>query len=165
MGKDEWKLIYQTYYKPLFLYALSLTGNASDAEDLLQETFVKAFLSYQKTGSLKYWLVTVLKHEYLNVCRKQKHEILDGGEQALLDKVTNNVDILADIVEKEERRRLFLGIKNLPKLMSEVLMESVYLGLSDTEIASLHGTTKENVRQIRSRAKQKLIAIFKEDAQ
>ena len=45
MEQNEWKQIYELYYKPMFLYALSLTNNVQDAEDLLQETFVKAFLS------------------------------------------------------------------------------------------------------------------------
>lgn len=78
MEQDEWKKIYQLYFKPLYLYALSLTHNAQDAEDLLQETFVKAFLSYKSTGSIKTWLIIVLKHEFLNVCRKRKREVLNG---------------------------------------------------------------------------------------
>ena len=53
MFQDEWKLIYETYRKELYFYALSLTGNIADAEDLLQEAFLKAFLSYQSTGSIK----------------------------------------------------------------------------------------------------------------
>ena len=52
MHQEEWKTIYVAYYKPLYLYALSLTGNKQDAEDLLQETFVKSFLSYKNTGSM-----------------------------------------------------------------------------------------------------------------
>ena len=63
--QEEWKQIYEIYQRPLFLYALSLTKNIQDAEDLLQETFIKAFLSYEKTGSIKYWLVTVLRNEFL----------------------------------------------------------------------------------------------------
>lgn len=79
MEQEEWKQIYEIYQRPLFLYALSLTKNIQDAEDLLQETFIKAFLSYEKTGSIKYWLVTVLRNEFLNLYRKRKREILDGG--------------------------------------------------------------------------------------
>lgn len=164
MRQDEWKIIYEQYQKPLFLYALSLTGNVSDAEDLLQETFVKAFLSYQNTGSLKYWLITVLKHEYLNWCRKRKRELLADDEQLQREEATESGDILAGIVEKEERLRLYLGIKRLPEKQREILMETVYLELSDVEIAKLHGMTKENVRQIRSRAKQKLIQMLKEES-
>lgn len=161
MLQDEWKIIYETYYKPLYLYALSLTGNILDAEDLLQETFVKAYLSYKETGSIKYWLVTVLRNEFLNLQRKRKKEILDEGESFLEHKATNE-DILLNLIEKEKRRQLFYEIQKLPMQMKEVLMESVYFQMKDDEIGKLHGLTNENVRKIRSRAKQKLTEKMKE---
>ena len=77
MLQDEWKLIYETYYRPLYLYALSLARNKDDAEDLLQETFVKAFLSYEGGSGIKYWLITVLRNEFYSVQRKRKREVSD----------------------------------------------------------------------------------------
>lgn len=161
MQQDEWKSIYETYQKPLYLYALSLTGNKHDAEDLVQETFVKAFLSYKNTGSLKYWLVTVLRNEFINHLNRRKKEILDDGEivQALS---APQPDMLADLIAHEERRALFIAIQSLPTKMKEVLIESVYFRMTDAEIAKLHSTTKENIRKIRSRAKQKLLNQMKE---
>lgn len=162
MHQDEWKLIYEAYYKPLYLYALSLTGNRQDAEDLLQETFVKAFLSYEEKGSIRYWLVTVLKHQYLNLLRKRKRELLDDGQSILAREPAKEQEILENMIVQEERRRLFLEIQELPLQMKEVLMESVYFHMKDDEIAKMHGLTVENVRKIRSRAKQRLIDRLKE---
>jgi len=158
MFQDEWKLIYEQFYKPLYLYALSLTGNRQDAEDLLQETFVKAYLSYENKGSIKYWLVVVLKNEFLQMQRKRKKEILEGEEITLASKQ----DVLADLIEQEERKLLFREIQNLPLNMKEILIESVYFQMADNDIAKLHNMTNENVRKIRSRAKQKLIEKMKE---
>ena len=160
MLQDEWKLIYETYYRALYLYALSLSGNRHDAEDLLQETFVKAFLSYEGGGSIKYWLITVLRNEFYTVQRKRKREVLE--EQIADREEASKEDILASFIEKEERRQLFMEIQKLPIQMREVLMESVYFHMEDSDIAKLHGWTKENVRKIRSRAKQKLIEQMKE---
>lgn len=158
MFQDEWKLIYEQFYKPLYLYALSLTGNRQDAEDLLQETFVKAYLSFENKGSIKYWLVVVLKNEFLKMQRKRKKEILEGEEITLASKQ----DVLADLIEQEERKLLFREIQNLPLNMKEILIESVYFQMADNDIAKLHNMTNENVRKIRSRAKQKLIEKMKE---
>lgn len=160
MLQDEWKLIYETYYIALYLYALSLSGNRHDAEDLLQETFVKAFLSYEGGRSIKYWLITVLRNEFYTVQRKRKREVLE--EQIADREEASKEDILASFIEKEERRQLFMEIQKLPIQMREVLMESVYFHMEDSDIAKLHGWTKENVRKIRSRAKQKLIEQMKE---
>ncbi len=161
MHLDEWKSIYEAYYRPLYLYALSLTGNKQDAEDLLQETFVKAYLSYKDTGSIKYWLVTVLRNGFLNLQRKRKKEILtDGG--MFSEKDASEDRLLSGLIAREERRRLFCEIQKLPLQMREVLMESIYFQMKDSEIGQMHGLTNENVRKIRSRAKQKLIEKMKE---
>lgn len=161
MQQDEWKLIYETYHKSLYLYALSLTGNKHDAEDLVQETFVKAFLSYKQTGSLKFWLITVLRNEFINHLKHRKREILDNGEiiQAL---DSSQPDMLADLIANEDRRTLFMAIQTLPTKMKEILIESFYFRMTDAEIAKLHSTTKENIRKIRSRAKQQLLKQMKE---
>lgn len=158
MFQDEWKSIYEQFYRPLYLYALSLTGNRQDAEDLLQETFVKAYLSYENKGSIKYWLIVVLKNEFLQLQRKRKREILDNEENTL----TIQHDILTDIIEQEERKQLLGEIQKLPLNMKEILIESAYFQMSDSDIARLHNMTNENVRKIRSRARQKLIEKMKE---
>ena len=161
MKKDEWQLIYEKYHKSVYLYALSRTKNWTDAEDLLQETFVKAFLSYENTGSLKGWLVKVLRNEFYNLYRKRKKELLDNGE-LLCTHSSSSEDLLEGMIDQEERKTLFLAITDLPVQMKEILMESIYFQLSDEEIAKAHGLTKENVRQIRCRAKKKLISSMKE---
>lgn len=164
MEQDEWKKIYECYQKPLFLYALSLTNNIQDAEDLVQETFIKAFLSYQNTGSLKYWLVTVVKHNFLNLCRKRKREMTDDMEERLKFQASQEREMIEKIIEKEERRVLFYAIQELPVIYREILMESVYFQMGDEDIAKLHDITRENVRKIRSRAKQKLIKRLEESS-
>lgn len=161
MQQDEWKSIYETYHKSLYLYALSLTGNQHDAEDLVQETFVKAFLSYQHTGSLKCWLVTVLRNEFLNHLKRRKKEILDDGE-VIQTFSSSEDDMLSELIANEQRRALFFAIQALPPKMKEVLIESIYFRMTDEELAKLHSTTKENIRKIRSRAKQKLLQQMKE---
>ena len=163
MLHDEWKLIYETYSKALYLYALSLTGNPQDAEDLLQETFVKAFLSYESTGSIKSWLIIVLRNEFYNLMRKRKREVYEDTTSYLADKVSDESDVLDTLIQNEERKQLYLAIRKLPVSMREILMESIYFHLRDDEIASLHQMSQENVRQIRSRAKKKLIEFMKEE--
>ena len=164
MEQDKWKQIYEFYYKPMFLYALSLTKNVQDAEDLLQETFVKAFLSYEGPGSLKCWLTTVLKHEFISMLRKRKREILTGDENPILNEASGEEGIPEKLIQEEERKQLFLAIQRLPLKSKEILIESIYFHMDDEQIAKAHGITRENVRKIRSRAKQKLIEMMKEES-
>lgn len=162
MLHNEWKLIYERYSKALYLYALSLTGNPQDAEDLVQETVVKAFLSYEATGSIKSWLIIVLRNEFLNLMRKRKREVYENPSLSLDNKASYEFDLLDNIIQNEERKQLYLAIRKLPITMQEILIESVYYNMRDEEIALLHRTSQENVRQIRSRAKKKIIEFMKE---
>lgn len=164
MEQKEWKQIYELYYKPMFLYALSLTNNVQDAEDLLQETFVKAFLSYKDTGSLKAWLIKVLRNEFISMMRKRKKEFLSDGETSFLNAKSEEEEILEQIIREEERKKLFRAIQKLGIKQKEILIENIYFHMSDEQIAESHGLTKENVRQIRSRARKKLLQIIKEES-
>ncbi len=59
----------------LYNYALRMTYNAADAEDLVQETFMKAFRfwdSYEKGTNIRAWLFRIMKNAYINRYRKEK---------------------------------------------------------------------------------------------
>jgi len=54
--------------------ALRLTGNAADADDLVQETMLKAYRawdSYQQGTNAKAWLLTILRHAFINEYRRR----------------------------------------------------------------------------------------------
>jgi RNA polymerase sigma-70 factor, ECF subfamily len=61
----------------LFNFALRTTGNADDAKDLLQETFMKAFRfwdKYEKGTNIRAWLFRIMKNSYINRYRKETRE-------------------------------------------------------------------------------------------
>lgn len=61
----------------LYNYALRMTGNADDAHDLLQETFLKAYRfwdKYEKGTNIRAWLFRIMKNTYINLYRKAVKE-------------------------------------------------------------------------------------------
>ena len=65
------------YTRLLFGAALNKTKNYTDAEDLVQETFAKAFRSwhqFQKGTNLRAWLIKILENTYINQYRKQQNQ-------------------------------------------------------------------------------------------
>lgn len=163
MEKEALEKLYRTMYRELFLYALFLCGKCHEAEDLVQEAFVKALFSYQK-GNFHAWMCTVMRNMFFNERRKRKKEFLDDGS------VLNTVafideDVLETLFQEERKQKLVREMMRLPELMKEVLLESIYMHMDDTEIAHMHQISKENVRQIRSRAKKRLIKAMKEGEQ
>lgn len=69
----------------LYSFARHLTGNADDADDLLQDTFLKAFRfwdKYEKGTNIRAWLFRIMKNSYINRYRKvtKEPELIDFVE-------------------------------------------------------------------------------------
>lgn len=91
--------IYRLYYKPLYLYALSLTHHPQDAEDLTEEIFLKAFLTLDSHENMQAWLFLFLKNLFYMKVRKRKR-MLDLEEE----KIESMPDPSYFFKEKQEQR-------------------------------------------------------------
>ena len=72
----------------LYSAALRMTRNASDAEDLFQETFAKAYASFHqfKEGTnLKAWLYRILTNTFINSYRKKQREPQQSASEEVED--------------------------------------------------------------------------------
>ncbi len=79
----------------LYNYALRTTGDADDAKDLLQETYMKAFRfwnQFEKGTNLRAWLFRIMKNSYINQYRKEKSQ----GNAVSYDDVEEFVETLRD---------------------------------------------------------------------
>lgn len=76
------------YLDQLYSAALRMTRNPQDAEDLLQETFAKAFGSFhqfQEGTNLKAWLYRILTNTFINSYRKKQREPKQAGTEEIED--------------------------------------------------------------------------------
>ncbi|GAB3688672.1 RNA polymerase sigma factor SigR [Angustibacter aerolatus] len=76
------------YLDQLYSAALRMTRNPSDAEDLVQETFAKAFAAfhqYRPGTNLKAWLYRILTNTYINTYRKKQREPLQSDAENIED--------------------------------------------------------------------------------
>ena len=72
----------------LYAAAMRMTRNPSDAQDLVQETFVKAFAAfaqYEQGTNLKAWLYRILTNTFINLYRKKQREPYQGTIDELED--------------------------------------------------------------------------------
>ena len=73
--KEEFEEVALPHLDALFNLALNLTRNRKDAEDLVQETYLRAyrfFDSYRKGTHIKAWLFRILRNTFINRYRAQK---------------------------------------------------------------------------------------------
>jgi RNA polymerase sigma-70 factor (ECF subfamily) len=76
------------YLDQLYSAALRMTRNPADAEDLVQETFAKAFAAfhqYRPGTNLKAWLYRILTNTYINTYRKKQREPLQSDAEKVED--------------------------------------------------------------------------------
>ena len=72
----------------LYSAALRMTRNPADAEDLVQETFVKAFAAFhqfQEGTNLKAWLYRILTNTFINTYRKKQRQPLQSPTEEITD--------------------------------------------------------------------------------
>lgn len=129
----------------LYNFALRTTGNADDARDLLQETFMKAYRfwsKYEKGTNIRAWLFRIMKNSYINRYRKETREPdkVDYGD------IENFYDsIRASVTDTNDLQEKFYGgllgdevtkaLQNLPEEFRTVVILCDIEGLTYEEIA------------------------------
>ena len=161
MEHSEFSALYRRWYRPMLLYARSLTGDLAAAEDLVQNAFAKALLSYRAGGSVRAWLATVLRNEFLSQKRREKMYAVPLQEAEVA--AVPGSDPLEGLLVQEQQRQVYEAVLALPEAYRETIVQSAVLGLSDAEIAALRGISQERVRQLRHRARVRLKRMLKEE--
>ena len=135
----------------LFSTAMRMTRNRSDAEDLVQETFIKAwrsFATYQQGTNLRAWLFRIMTNTYINKYnaqqRKPAETELDDVEELFLYKRLGSVD-QSQLSQSAEDQMLSLftddevkkALEELPDQFRIPVLMSDVEGFSYKEIAEI----------------------------
>ena len=99
LNRDEFQELALKHLDPLYSAALRLTKNDRDAEDLVQDTFLRAyrfFDKFERGTNMKAWLFKILTNTFINRYRRSVKErnIVEGTERVLSDDVLRAVDAL-----------------------------------------------------------------------
>ncbi|GAB3557204.1 hypothetical protein GCM10027577_45930 [Spirosoma fluminis] len=136
------------------------TSNVEEAEDVLNEGFLKAFQhldSYDEALPFKAWLRTILVNTAISHYRKnhrhEQHSSLESGEQVAFDD---------DIVDQIAAEEILALVQQLSPTYRTVFMMHVVDGYSLHEIAGLLSHNEATVRSNYARARQKLQQLIKQ---
>lgn len=153
------KHLYESYGREIYYYLYTLCRNKSMAEDLLQETFVKALLSLDSQHTnMRAWLYRVGRNLCLN-------EIKKTGREVLLETNHQQTDegLEAQILQNERRDILYEAIGHLSGQKQQILQMFYFEGYSLREIAGILEISPENVRILSHRAKKE-VKLYIEEA-
>lgn len=149
--------------------ALALTGNRDDAEDLVQETFVRALCAMDTldpAANHRAWLLRVLTNQFIDQCRRKK-------SRPTTHSIAPDIDICAPQPDAPPAwahvtpEQLDAAIDTLEEEFRTVYVLRVRQGLSSEEVAARLGIPRSTVGTRMYRARSKLKALLlarKEDA-
>jgi RNA polymerase sigma factor (sigma-70 family) len=148
--------IYQKYGQLVYRFALTLTQNAHDAEELTQETFYQAIKSIQRfkgESSLSTWLCQIAKNIWSKELRHRAREQFNDNEVDI--SINENIEQQLEISEK--KFNIYKLVHNLPIQDREIVLLRLNAELSFKEIGTIFGKSENWARVTYYRAKQRIL--------
>lgn len=143
-SKETLQRIYQKYLDYLLTLAMALLHNASEAEDIVHDVFVKFAESpadFKLTGNLKSYLTTCVLNRARDRLRTNRRQVIQPES---MDSDVNGPEQM--IVGTEESLRLNHAIAQIPEQQREVIVLRLKSKMKFREIAKLQGTSVNTVQ-------------------
>ncbi len=157
--------LYERYGQRLYAYALRLTENPAQAEDILQESMLivwRKSAAYRGEGSVQAWLLSIIRNKCMQLYRQKPTESIEGSD---LDFADDALSMEKDISQQDERSRVREALQRLSPEHREVLELVFYQGLNQKEIAQVCRCPLGTVKSRLSYARQQLRGILTRDRQ
>jgi RNA polymerase sigma-70 factor, ECF subfamily len=167
--REDFEILVNRYYKQITAYLGRLLNfNEGDVQDVLQETFINAFVNlvtYNPSLSFSSWLYRIAHNLAIDLIRKKsKYYIIDTNDQAVQNQIHHNQTIIQKSDQDHENiisnERLTSILQRLD-LDSRTTLTLFYLqGLSLNEIADIFKTSSNTIAARLKRAKEKAKKII-----
>ena len=153
--REAQELLYRRYSPKLFGLCLRYAASYQEAEDFLQEGFIRIYsklYKYQPTGSFSAWLHRLMINIALEHIRRNKKR----KNQTNLDQVMNLAEDSEDVFSSFGARDIMFMVQKLPDGYRAVFNLYVVEGYSHKEIGDLMGISESTSKSQLSRAKAAL---------
>lgn len=157
----------------IYRLCFRMLGNAEDAADMTQETFLKAWRNldrFQGDAAFSTWLYRLASNCCLDFLRSQKRRPTvsmtaedDDGEEQTIEVADDSATPEEELLLKEERSEIARAMASLDEEQRQILSLRVVNDLSYTEIAEIldikEGTVKSRLARARENLRKKLLQI------
>ena len=154
MGKDSNEKLFDAYYMKVFSYAMTLTRDRTQAEEITQDTFFRAFATkrrFRGESDEGTWLCAIAKNFFLDKRRRRSRY------KTISDDVPDPGKDVEKIVEdRDSSFQIHLVLHQLEEPYREVFMLRVFGELSFREIGIIFKRTENWARVTYYRARMKL---------
>ena len=168
LASDEWlvacvrrgdtaafEALYDRHVRELLAFCMYMLGSRQDAEDAVQATFTSAYRALRadtRPITLRPWLFTIARNDCLTILRRRRPVVELNGE------VAQGPDPVSELEVREEVRRVFDGLRELPENQRAALVMAEVHGLSQQEIGGVLGVRSDQVKAYVYQARSKLLS-------
>ncbi len=149
------------FIPPLRAFAISLSGSRSLADDLVQETILKAWAnrdSFEPGTNMKAWLHTILRNHFFNLSRNYRRLVEDPD-----GRLAGALSVAPTQVSALEYRDLRRALTQLSPEQREALILTSAGGFSYEEVADIAGCAVGTVKSRINRARERLHDLLEGD--
>lgn len=168
--KEVFQRFYENYHHDLFNFLFYMVKNREQAEDLIQEVYIKVLKSYDRfegKSSEKTWLFSIARHVAIDWFRKRKRENeneIDSDESVYLQTVANDqAELPEDVtIKNEEIKYLYKCIGLCTEDQRSVLLLRYIESFSIKETADILGWTESKVKTTQHRGMKALKELMEQ---
>ncbi len=164
---EEFSRVVDAYSSKIYRLAIKMLNQQEDAEDVLQETFLKAYRglkSFDGRSKLSTWLFRIATNEALMVIRRKHPEVVsidepvetEEGEQEPVQIIDWCCLPENELLSEETKERLDAAVQKLPERLRVVFLLRDINELSTHETAEVLGLSDTAVKTRLSRARLRL---------
>jgi RNA polymerase sigma-70 factor, ECF subfamily len=155
--------LYRRYRRPVQQYLYQLCSSADQAEDLAQETFIKAatgLLTFRGECSVATWLFRIARNAYLDSLRRPSPARIDTDELLAIPDTASYGDPARQYAASEQRDLIGLALAQLPEKYRSILLLRDAEDLSYVEIGDVMGLSMAAVKVNLFRARRAFRAAY-----
>lgn len=159
MDAETFKKVFLPYHQKLYRIAYRIVQDAPNAEDIVQETFIKLWNKrgdMQDIENTEAFSIIILRNTCLDHLRKTKNDYHTNYDAD----IPETASLVKQIEIQDEAERVKKLINKLPEQQRQVMIMKHWDGYSDEEIEQITGISPGNIRVILSRARKTIREQF-----
>lgn len=161
---QAFSFLVEKYQKLVYTLALKLLKRPEDAEELAQDTFVKAYQkidTYEGKSKFSTWLYSIAYNACISELRKRRIEFKSLEDQRFSDQDEMKMhDYYRETKKEDQEKYLNLALSKLPEDDQVLVTLYYYDGQSMDEISTITGLTVSNIKVKIHRARKKMYELL-----